>query len=106
MEDDGSLSFLNIPIEENNKQFHGKVMTQQQLTNMEFYVLDFTMIEKTKYGANRMLIRIKKDLNDKEEFKFFTNSHEIEYTLKKIFELKKFPRKMTLRGCGNRYWVE
>jgi len=44
MEDDGSLSFLNIPIEEDNKQFHGKVMTQQQLTNMEFYVLDFTMI--------------------------------------------------------------
>ena len=106
MEDDGSLEFLNIPVEDGNKQFHGKVITQQQLTNTEFYALDYTMIEKTKYGTNRMLVRIKNNLDDKEEFKFFTNSHEIEYTLKKIEEMKKFPRKMTLRGCGNRYWVE
>ena len=61
MDDDGSLKFLNIPVEEGNKQFHGKVMTQQQLTNTEFYALDYTMIEKTKYGTNRMLIRIKKN---------------------------------------------
>ena len=35
-EDDGSLSFLNIPQDEANKHFNCKETTQQQLTNLKF----------------------------------------------------------------------
>ena len=35
-EDDGSLSFLNIPQDEANKHFNCKETTQQKLTNLTF----------------------------------------------------------------------
>ena len=37
---------------------------------------------------------------------FFTGSSDILYVLKKIKEMNKFPRKVTLRGNGNRYYFE
>ena len=105
MEDDGSLEFLNIPAEEGNKQFHGKEINQSELANRTFWVLDIT-ITNTKFGKDRMLVRGKMNLDDDKEFKFFTNSREVKYKLQKIDEMNKFPRRMTMKGMGNRYWVE
>ena len=46
------------------------------------------------------------DSPDSEAKKFFTGSADILYVLQKIKEMKKFPRKVTLRGSGNRYYFE
>ena len=53
-EDDGSLSFLNIPEQDGNKQFHGKEISQSELVNTSFWVLDITLTN-TKFGKDRML---------------------------------------------------
>ena len=42
-EDDGSLSFLKIPEQDGNKQFHGKEISQSELVNTSFWVLDITL---------------------------------------------------------------
>ena len=104
-DDDGSLSFLKIPEQDDNKQFHGKEISQSELVNTSFWVLDITLTN-TKFGKDRMLVRGKHELEDDKEFKFFTNSQEIKYKLSKIQEMGKFPRKMKMKGSGNRYWVE
>lgn len=107
-EDDGSLAFLSIPEEEGNKHFNCKETTQQQLTNLTFWVFDYIADVKTKFGDNRYLVRIKfsKEAPDSEDKKFFTNSQEIKYKLKKIREMNKFPRKVTMRASGTRYYFE
>lgn len=38
--------------------------------------------------------------------KFFTNSREIKYVLAKIREMDKFPRRVTMRASGTRYYLE
>ena len=43
--------------------------------------------------------------HDKEE-KFFTNSTEIKYVLKEIKKRNKFPRLVTMRASGTRYYFE
>jgi len=109
-EDDGSLSFLNIPQDEANKHFNCKETTQQQLTNLKFWVVDFIEGVKTKFGAERFLVKIRHEdpipnEHAKEE-KFFTNSTEIKYILKEIKKRNKFPRKVTMRASGTRYYFE
>ena len=108
-EDDGSLSFLNIPQDEANKHFNCKETTQQQLTNLTFWVVDFIEGVKTKFGSERFLVKIKHEEppsgHDKEE-KFFTNSTEIKYVLKEIKKRNKFPRLVTMRASGTRYYFE
>lgn len=109
-EDDGSLSFLNIPQDEANKHFNCKETTQQKLTNLTFWVVDYIEGVKTKFGAERFLVKIKFDepvppQHDREE-KFFTNSTEIKYILKEIKNRNKFPRKATMRASGTRYYLE
>ena len=42
-DDDGSLSFLKIPEQDGNKQFHGKEISQSELVNTSFWVLDITL---------------------------------------------------------------
>lgn len=85
-EDDGSLSFLAIPQDEGNKHFNCRETTQQKLINLTFWVCDFIEGVKTKFGAERFLVKIKKNRDDKdsEAEKFFTNSSEIKYVLKEI----------------------
>lgn len=54
-------------------------------------------------------LNIPRDENSRlesEAKKFFTGSSDILYVLKKIKEVNKFPRKVTLRGNGNRYYFE
>ncbi|MDR1371924.1 MAG: hypothetical protein LBJ17_02185 [Dysgonamonadaceae bacterium] len=75
---------------------------------MSFWVLDYIEDVKTKFGNNRFLIKIKMNEGDNESDskKFFTNSQEIKYVLGKIREMNKFPRKVTMRASGNRYYFE
>ena len=96
--DDGSLSFLNIPRDKNTRHFNCPEITQQKLTNLTFWVIDYMDGVSTKFGKDRALVMIKK--------KFFTNSQEIKYVLGKIKEMDKFPRKVTMRASGNRYYLE
>lgn len=108
--DDGSLSFLNIPQDEANKHFNCKETTQQQLTNLTFWLVDFIDGVKTKFGTERYLVKIKHPEpvppnHDREE-KFFTNSSEIKYILDEIKKRNKFPRKATMRASGTRYYLE
>lgn len=94
MEDDGSLDFLKIPADETNKHFNCPETTQQKLINLTFWVCDYIEGVKTKFGSDRTLV------------KFFTNSREIKYVLAKIREMDKFPRRVTMRASGTRYYLE
>lgn len=107
-EDDGTLGFLNLPPDENLRRFNCQETTQQKLINKSFWVIDYFENVKTKYGENRFLIKIKFKLedDDSDARKFFTNSQEIKYVLKKIKELNKFPRKVTMQVSGTRYYFE
>lgn len=106
--DDGSLSFLNIPQDEANKHFNCRETTQQKLINLTFWVVDFIDGVKTKFGNERFLVKIKRNRDDKdsEAEKFFTNSTEIKYVLKEIKKRNAFPRKVTMRASGTRYYFE
>ena len=106
--DDGSLSFLNIPQDEANKHFNCRETTQQKLINLTFWVVDFIDGLKTKFGNERFLVKIKRNRDDKdsEAEKFFTNSTEIKYVLKEIKKRNAFPRKVTMRASGTRYYFE
>lgn len=88
--DDGSLSFLAIKPNEQNKHFNGREVTQQSLINMTFWIVDYVKDVKTKYGDGRYLVKGKNDLNDTESqsFKFFTNSQDIKYILDKIVKVQ------------------
>ena len=111
--DDGSLRFLNIPRDENNRSFNCDETTQSKLVNTTFWVVDFiedvpTRFSKQKGVKGQTLVKIKpdKDSPDSESRKFFTGSTDILYILQKIKEMNKFPRKVTLRGNGNRFYFE
>lgn len=107
-EDDGSLDFLQIPADETNKHFNCKETTQQKLINISFWICDYIEGVKTKFGSGRTLVKIKmnRDDPDRDALKFFTNSREIKYVLSKIREMNKFPRKVTMRASGPRYYLE
>ena len=106
--DDGSLAFLNIPKEEGNKHFNCRSTTQQKLTNLTFWVCDYDDKVKTRYGEDRCCVFVKHKPDDREcdGEKFFTNSGEIKYVLRKIHEMDAFPRRVTLRASGTRYYFE
>lgn len=113
MEDDGSLGFLNIPRDENNRSFNCEETTQSKLVNTSFWVTDFiedvpTRFSRSKGRQGQTLVKIKpqRDSLESEAKKFFTGSADILYVLQKIKEMGKFPRKVTLRGNGNRYYFE
>lgn len=107
-EDDGSLAFLNIQPDPSNKHFNCPETTQQKLINLSFWVIDYIDDIKTKFGNNRSLVKIKFGLEDPESEakKFFTNSSEIKYVLGKIKEREAFPRRVTMRAAGSRYYFE
>jgi hypothetical protein len=112
-EDDGSLAFLNIPRDENSRSFNCDETTQSKLVNTTFWVVDFieevpTRFSKAKGVKGQTLVKIKpsKDSLESDAKKFLTGSSDILYVLKKIKEMNKFPRKVTLRGNGNRYYFE
>ena len=108
MEDDGSLDFLKIPADETNKHFNCPETTQQKMINITFWVCDYIESVKTKFGSDRTLVKIKmnRDDPDRDARKFFTNSREIKYVLAKIREMDKFPRRVTMRASGTRYYLE
>lgn len=113
MEDDGSLAFLGIPRDENSRSMHGKEVRQSDIANTSFWVFDFLEDVPTKFSKNKgthgqtlVQIRPDKDSPESDAKKFFTGSTDILYVLKKIRELNKFPRKVTLRSEGNRYYFE
>ena len=107
-EDDGSLSFLGIEPDAKNKHFNCPETTQQKLINLSFWVLDYLDDVKTRFGNNRFLVKIKFNQSDpdSEARKFFTNSQEIKYILGKIKDRKAFPRKVTMKVSGTRYYFE
>lgn len=94
-QDDGSLAFLQIEPDANNKHFNCSEITQQKLINLSFWVIDFLV-----------KIKFNKEDPDKDARKFFTNSQEIKYILGKIKERNAFPRKVTMRASGTRYYFE
>lgn len=113
VEDDGSLAFLRIPRDENSRSMQGEEVKQTRIVNTTFWVHDFledvpTRFSKAKGTKGRTLVQIRpeKDSPESEAQKFFTGSQEILYVLKEVKRLNKFPRKVTLRGNGNRFWLE
>ena len=112
-EDDGSLAFLHIPRDENSRSMNGKEKSQSDLVNTTFWMTDFleevpTKFSKAKGTKGQTLVQTKpeRDSPDSEAVKFFTGSSEILYILREIKKRNAFPRKVTLRGQGNRYWFE
>ena len=72
-QDDGSLAFLQIEPDANNKHFNCSEITQQKLINLSFWVIDFLDDVKTKFGTGRFLVKIKfnKEDPDKDARKFY-----------------------------------
>ena len=107
-EDDGSLAFLKIKRKETNKQFNCEKVSQQKLVNTQFWIVDFVGHVKTPWGEDQYIVKIKNnpDDPDSEARKFFTGSQEIKDVLEAIKEMDKFPRRVTLRAYGNRYFLE
>ena len=113
IEDDGSLAFLQIPRDENNRSFNCDTTKQSKLLNTQFWVVDFlenipTRFSKAKQSEGQTLVKInkKKDAPECDAEKFFTGSQEILYVLREIKKRNAFPRLVTLRGNGNRFWFE
>ena len=106
-QDDGSLAFLKIAPDPNNKHFNCDETTQQKLVNTAFWVFDFMEVS-TKFGEGRYLVKIKpeRDAPENQAQKFFTNSREIKWVLDRIRERNAFPRRVTLRATGTRYYFE
>ena len=106
--DDGSLAFLKIEPDASSKHFNCPETTQQKLINISFWVEDYLDEVKTKFGNNRYLVKIKFNKEDAESEgrKFFTNSQEMKYVLGKIRENDAFPRKVTMKVSGTRYYFE
>lgn len=111
--DDDSLAFLNIPRDESNRSFNCDETTQSKLVNTSFWVCDFiedvpTRFSKSKGTKGQTLVKIKPDKNSPEADakKFFTGSADILYVCQEIKKRNAFPRRVTLRGNGNRYWFE
>ena len=111
--DDGSLAFLHIPRDENSRSLIGKDKSQSDLVNTSFWVFKFledvpTRYSKSKGTKGQTLVQVRPERNspESESVKFFTGSTEILYGLREIKKRNKFPRKVTLRGQGNRYWFE
>ena len=106
--DDGSLACLGIDVTAETRFFNCATITQQKLTNTEFYVMDIIDNVSTKHGSDRMLVKIKRKLEDSEvdAMKFFTNSQEIKLVLQKVKDMNKLPRKVTMRAMGNKYFLE
>lgn len=112
-EDDGTLDFLQIPRDENSRSFNCDETTQSKLVNTSFWVVDFikevpTRFSKQKGIKGQTLVKIKPEKDSPECMakKFFTGSQDILYILEKIKEMNKFPRKVTLRSNGNRFFFE
>ena len=78
-QDDGSLAFLQIEPDANNKHFNCSEITQQKLINLSFWVNDFLDDVKTKFGTGRFLVKFKvnKAAPDKAAGKLITTSQEI-----------------------------
>ena len=106
--DDGSLAFLKIEPDKKNRHYNCAETTQQKLINLSFYVVDYLDEIKTKFGTDRFLVKIKYNLEDSEgeARKFFTNSTEIKHVLAQVKEMNAFPRKVTMRASGTRYYLE
>jgi hypothetical protein len=108
MEDDGTLGSLNISVDKENRYFNCPEINQQRLLNTSFWIINYIDGVKTKFGNDRSLVLIKYKLDDadNESRKFFTNSREIKYILQRVKEMDKFPRRVTMRASGNRYYIE
>lgn len=111
--DDGSLAFLRIPRNENSRNLPGDETKQTKVMNTTFWVHAFLEDVPTKYskqkgtaGQTLVQIRPRKDSPVSEAHKFFTGSTDILYILREIKKLNKFPRKVTLRADGNRFYFE
>lgn len=111
--DDGSLSFLNIPRDKNSRSLKGDEVKQSKIVNKTFWVHDFledipTRFSKSKGTKGQTLVQIRpeKDSPESDSQKFFTGSADIIYVLKKIREMNAFPRRVTMRNDGNRFYFE
>ena len=112
-EDDGSLAFLNIPRDENSRSMKGEEVKQTKIVNTSFWVFDFIEDVPTKYsrqkgtaGQTLVQIRPERDSAESEAKKFFTGSQDILYVLREIKKRNAFPRRVTMRADGNRFWLE
>ena len=107
MTDDGSLAFLNLPQQE-NKQFHCDKITQQELVNRSFWVIDFQDGVKTKFGEDKCVVFIKFNIDDdiSAAKKFFTGSSEIKFVLDQVRQRNAFPRRVTMKMNKPQFWLE
>lgn len=111
--DDGSLAFLKIPRDENSRSLQGEEVKQSRIVNTSFWVFAFledvpTRFSKQKGTTGQTLVQIRprRDSPESESQKFFTGSQDILYVLQQIKKRDAFPRRVTLRFNGVRYYFE
>ena len=113
-EDDGSLAYLKLGRDEDSDFLVGNIVTQSKIVNTTFWIFDYVKGIQTKYtkskedseGQTLVQIRPDKESPESDSQKFFTGSKEIIHVLDEIKKLNAFPRKVTLRREGNKYYLE
>lgn len=111
--DDGSLSFLGIPRDENSRNMIGEISKVSKLVNTSFWIFEFLEDVPTRFskakgtnGQTLVQIRDRADSPESESKKFFTGSSDILYILREIKKRDAFPRRVTLRQDGTRFYFE
>lgn len=105
IEDDGTLACLGLTKNERDKRFTCKEEQQGNLVNKTFWLLDYFSGVRTQYGE-RYIYKMKFNLEDDESAarKVWTGSTDCQFVLDKLGEMKKFPRKVTLRKEGRGHY--
>ena len=103
-QDDGSLAFLQIEPDANNKHFNcpeNKPAKVNQSFVLGCRTIWTTLKRSSEITASWLKIKFKLEDTDSEARKFFTNSQEIKYILGKIKERNAFSSKSNYEGFGN-----
>lgn len=99
VEDDGSLACLGLTTDVERKHFACPQVNQSSLVGQTFVIDGFFEHVKGIEGSDKTLYKIRPDFNspETEAKKVFTGSQACIAILRKLAELDKFPRKVTLR---------
>ena len=104
----GLLKEINGKYETDEGFFDCPVVHLSQLIGKTFYVLDYTVGAKTKFGEGRCVVKISGSPDDDPSLnrKFITNSRRIKYTLDMLRENKALPYRVILCYNGHQYYFD
>ena len=104
----GLLNEINGKYESSEGFFNCPTVPLSKLTGRMFYILDYAVVPRTKFGEDRRAVKISGSQNDAPSLnrKFITNSRRIKYTLDMLRERNALPYRVTLCYNGHQYYFD